>query len=53
MFGDKDIEICNDSNINTNSLSNFGNCYKLPNGLSWNTEEAKNYLAGSYYFKVI
>ncbi|KAJ5076867.1 pep-cterm sorting domain-containing protein [Anaeramoeba ignava] len=28
--------------------SNFGNCYNLPNGIKWNTDKAKRYLAGSW-----
>ncbi|KAJ5073213.1 pep-cterm sorting domain-containing protein [Anaeramoeba ignava] len=29
-------------------LSNFGYVYKLPNGIEYNTNEAKSYLAGSF-----
>ena len=49
----RDLFICKDSNINRNSHSYLGISYELPEGLQFNSNEARNYLAGSYSFKVI
>ncbi|KAJ5069570.1 pep-cterm sorting domain-containing protein [Anaeramoeba ignava] len=41
----------NDIWLNSNlqpGNSNFGHSYNLPNGITWNTNEGKSYLAGSY-----
>ncbi|KAJ5066359.1 hypothetical protein M0811_13738 [Anaeramoeba ignava] len=43
-FG-SDIEL--DSNLQS-GYSNFGNCYNLPNGIKYKSNEAQSYLAGSY-----
>ena len=52
-FGFCDLFISNDSNLNTQSSSNLGDSYKLPNGFKKESEDAKKYLAGSYFFKII
>ncbi|CDW74229.1 tldc domain-containing protein [Stylonychia lemnae] len=53
VFGKtNDIQILPDCNKNDNSRSNLGSTYMLPSGLTWG-EWAKEYLAGSYHFKVI
>jgi hypothetical protein len=49
--GGCDICIANNSNVNTQSLSNFGHSFTL-NGYVYDTEEAKSFLAGSLYFQV-
>ena len=43
-----DLNISNDCNINTSSYSNLGSGYEAPNEYTYNSTEAKNYLAGSY-----
>ena len=45
--GGCDLYISNDCNINTGSASNLGHSYELPNGYTYGSTEAKNYLAGS------
>ena len=52
-LGWSDLGISNDSNINQFSFSNLGKSYELPDGLQSNTNEARNYLAGSYEFRVL
>ena len=53
LFGaGHDLCIYNDCNIYNNSYSNLGNCYELPNGYAYKSNEARNYLAGSYSFTV-
>jgi hypothetical protein len=44
--GGFDIFICNQSNTNIGSCSNFGNSYNLPNGYTYG-ENARDYLAGN------
>ena len=52
-FGNgNDLVIYNDCNINTNSYSNLGSSYESPNGYAYQSNEARNYLAGSYEFTV-
>ena len=48
IFGDwrHDIYIPDNANQNTNSFSNFGNCYSLPNGVT----DHDTILPGSHYF---
>ncbi len=46
IFGN-DIVICNQSNTNTGSYSNFGHSYNLPNGYTYGGN-AKDFLAGNY-----
>lgn len=48
-----DFRISSNCNINNESYSNFGYTYQLPEGLSLNSDEAKNYLGGGYQFKVV
>ena len=45
-----DLHISNDCNINTVSYSNLGSCYEAPYEYVCGSNEAKNYLAGSYQF---
>jgi hypothetical protein len=47
-----DLFISNNSNANIESYSNPGNSYQLPPGYTYNTDQAKNLLAGSDNFKV-
>ena len=51
MFGNGcDLFVRNHCNLNFSSESNLGISYKLPNGLTKNSLEAKQYLSGSKYF---
>ena len=50
--GGSDLYICDDCNIKTNSTSHLGHSYEAPDGSEYNSNEAKNYLAGSQYFTV-
>ena len=43
-----DIHICNNSNTTTGSYSNIGHSYEPPQGVTYNTDSAKSFLAGSY-----
>ncbi len=45
--GGHDIRICNQSNTNIGSYSNFGNSYNLPNGYTLGGN-ARDFLAGNY-----
>jgi hypothetical protein len=45
--GGGDIYICNQSNTNIGSSSDFGHSYNLPNGYTYGGN-AKDFLAGSY-----
>ena len=47
-----DIILYNDCNNNNNSYCNPGNSYEVPVGLTYNTDPSKNYMAGTYNFKV-
>ena len=40
-FGDNDLCIDNDCNINISSRSNLGKSYELPNGFANESKEAK------------
>jgi len=46
-----DIYVSDNSNQNNNSYSNLGHSYQLPNNMNYGSEEAKSYLAGSYYWQ--
>lgn len=48
-----DFRIASNCNNNTESYSNFGYTYQLPEGMGMNSDEAKSYLSGSYQFKVV
>jgi hypothetical protein len=49
IFGSgHDIKINENSNTNTESFTNFGGTYQLPEGLVYDDNDAKNYLAGNY-----
>ena len=50
--GGCDLVIHNDCNINTSSLSKLGHSYESPNGYAFKSDEARNYLAGSFKFTV-
>ncbi|KAJ5070784.1 pep-cterm sorting domain-containing protein [Anaeramoeba ignava] len=41
-------DFCLYSDFHQPGLSNFGSRYNLPNGITYDTNEAKSYLAGSY-----
>ena len=49
LFGESDLQICNNSNTSNESFSNLGDCYKHPYYV-YNSNEAKSFLAGSYKF---
>jgi len=52
MFGEgTDFSIYDNSNKNTESYSNFGDSYSLPADIEHETDEAREYLAGAYYFQ--
>ena len=51
-FNGNDLYIANDCNINTSSRSDLGYSYES-NGYAYGSNEARNYLAGSYKFKVL
>ena len=48
-IGNCDIHVRVNSNTGTNSHSNFGNSYQLPEGYTFGSESAKSYLAGKDY----
>ncbi|KAJ5079892.1 hypothetical protein M0811_04205 [Anaeramoeba ignava] len=47
LFGGYPYDFCLNSNLQP-GYSNFGYSYNLPNGITYGTNEAKSYLAGSY-----
>jgi hypothetical protein len=47
----KDIYVRDSSNIYENSFSYFGYSYQLPKNITYESTEARNYLAGSLYWK--
>jgi hypothetical protein len=49
FFGAGDLRICNNPPVNQ-SDNNFGHTYQLPPGYVYNSEQAKNLLAGQYKF---
>ena len=51
-FGGSELCINDNCNVNENSNSNIGDTYKPPEGMVYNSEEAKKYLAGSHKFRV-
>jgi hypothetical protein len=51
QFGYNDLNIEDNSNVNTDSYSNLGHCYQHPI-FSVGSNEAKTFLAGSYKFQV-
>ena len=52
-FGGHDIYISDYCNAHKNSFTNLGYSFKPPNDLAYGSNEAKNYLAGSYNFSVL
>ena len=46
--GGHDISVYDSSNQNYNSYSNLGHSYQLPNNITYGSQEAQSYLAGSY-----
>ena len=51
--GGHDFRLSDGCNINNESYCNFGYTYALPEGIFFNTDEAKSYLGGAYQFKVL
>jgi hypothetical protein len=49
--GGHDIYVSDSSNTNENSNSNLGRSYQLPKNITYESTEARNYLAGSYRWK--
>ena len=47
-FGGYDIDILANSNTVTGSFTNFGASYQLPEGYTYQSESAYNYLSGNY-----
>ena len=45
--GGNDIGIYNNCNTNNSNYSNLGHTYEPPAGIAYNTDQAKEYLAGS------
>jgi hypothetical protein len=53
LFGGRnDILISDQCNKSTNSFSNLGHTYELPTGLTFGSDAAQSFLAGSYHFQV-
>ena len=46
--GAHDIAVKNNSNTETGSYTHFGYSYQLPEGYTFESESAKNYLSGNY-----
>ena len=54
MFGGSpDLAICENSNVKKDSWSNLGFTYELPQGITYDSDKSKSYLAGEYCFKVL
>jgi len=63
MYGNKDkmvtfgggFDLCisSDSHLENNSHSNLGYSYQLPNNILKGSDDARKYLAGSFYFKIV
>jgi hypothetical protein len=49
-FGE-DFMISDESDKEFNGSFNFGQSYELPQGFIYESEEARKYLAGSYWYK--
>jgi hypothetical protein len=55
VFGNSfgwDLCLFNNCNSNSSSYSNLGYSYELPKGMTVNTDESKQSLAGAYNFSV-
>ena len=50
--GGHDLHLCDNCNTVNSSYTNLGHTYKPPNGITYGTTEANNYLCGSYNFMV-
>lgn len=48
-----DLCVYNNCDLKKYSISYFGNSFVLPEGVGFNSEESKSYLAGGYYYKVL
>ncbi|EFC36444.1 predicted protein [Naegleria gruberi] len=48
-----DFKLSSSCNENSNSYSNFGHTYQLPTGFTYESEQARKYLAGSCKFQVV
>lgn len=46
------LHLSNNCNKNSESYTDLGNTYELPNGIIYQENEARSYLAGSYHFEV-
>jgi hypothetical protein len=47
-----DIIIADNSNSSSKNICNFGETFKLPDGMTMGSEDANKYLTGSHMFKV-
>jgi hypothetical protein len=52
-MGDGDLSIVDKSNLSKGSLASIGDSYELPQGLLYDSVEAKSYLAGKNEFLTI
>ena len=50
--GGNDLAIYDDCNNKSESYSNLGYSYQLPQGMFFDTEQAKTFLCGTYNFTV-
>jgi len=50
--GGHDLYLCDNANTTNSSYTNLGHTYKCPNGITYGSTEAQNYLAGTYNFMV-
>ena len=50
--GGHDLALFGNCNTENTSYSNLGHTYTPPNGITYGTEDAKSYFAGSYNFMV-
>ena len=48
----RDIAIYDNCNTTNSNFTNLGDSYEAPNGYAYGSNEAMNYLAGSYNFMV-
>jgi hypothetical protein len=51
-FGNGDIAIFDECNMNKTNHSYFGWTYKPPDNIEFGSDEANSYLAGAFNFKV-
>jgi hypothetical protein len=53
VFGNSDIAIYDSSNKKKTSLCDIGFSYEIPEGMIYESNESRKYLAGSYKFKTL